>query len=59
MLPGGADASGPQTTLGTVGFETLFLKGVSAIPTQELCDISVTAPLPAEGLGSCEEWTRH
>lgn len=43
-----------------MGFEALFLKAVSAMPpTQELCDTSVIALLPAEGLGSCEERTRH
>lgn len=52
MLPGCADASGPQTALGTVRFEALFLKGGSAMfPTQELCDISSQPYCLLNGLG--------
>lgn len=31
MLPGGADAAGPQTALWTLGVEKIFLKGMSAV----------------------------
>lgn len=38
MLPGGADAAGPQTILSTVESEEIFLKGESAVfPTRSSC----------------------
>lgn len=60
FLPARRDVAGTQTTLETVGFEKIFLKGVCCVPyPRGSCDLPVTALTPAQVLGSWEKWARH